>query len=73
MIEGRAETVKTAVKELMEYLIGQDPLRIEDHWNLMYRCGFYRGGPILMSAIAGIDQALWDLKGKYFGIPFINC
>jgi galactonate dehydratase len=69
VIEGRAETVKTAVKELMEYLIGQDPLRIEDHWNLMYRSGFYRGGPILMSAIAGIDQALWDLKGKYFGIP----
>jgi galactonate dehydratase len=69
VIEGRAETVGTAVKELMEYLVGKDPLRIEDHWNLMYRAGFYRGGPILMSAIAGIDQALWDIKGKYYQAP----
>ena len=69
IIEGRAETVKTAVKELMEYLIGKDPSRIEDHWNMLYRSGFYRGGPILMSAIAGIDQALWDIKGKYFNAP----
>lgn len=69
VIEGRAETVGTAVKELMENLIGKDPLNIEDHWNLMYRSGFYRGGPILMSAISGIDQALWDIKGKYFNEP----
>ncbi|USK28999.1 galactonate dehydratase [Bacillus sp. CMF21] len=69
VIEGRAETVGTAVKELMEYLIGKDPLRIEDHWNYMYRSGFYRGGPIFMSAIAGIDQALWDIKGKFYNAP----
>ncbi len=69
VIEGRAATVKTAVDELMEYLIGKDPMNIEDHWNVMYRSGFYRGGPILMSAIAGIDQALWDIKGKYFKAP----
>ncbi|WP_027409217.1 galactonate dehydratase [Anoxybacillus tepidamans] len=69
IIEGRAETVGTAVRELMEYLVGKDPLRIEDHWHLMYRAGFYRGGPILMSAIAGIDQALWDIKGKYYNAP----
>ncbi|KHD85295.1 galactonate dehydratase [Heyndrickxia ginsengihumi] len=69
VIEGRAETVKAAVKELMEYLIGKDPSRIEDHWNTMYRSGFYRGGPILMSAIAGIDQALWDIKGKLYNAP----
>ncbi|MEW9122542.1 MAG: galactonate dehydratase [Thermotaleaceae bacterium] len=69
VIEGRAATVKAAVKELMEYLIGKDPLKIEDHWNVMYRAGFYRGGPILMSAIAGIDQALWDIKGKYYNAP----
>ncbi|MFS0751151.1 galactonate dehydratase [Oceanobacillus sp. 1P07AA] len=69
VIEGRAATVKTAVIELMENLIGKDPHRIEDHWNLMYRSGFYRGGPILMSAIAGIDQALWDIKGKSFNAP----
>ncbi|MDQ0115600.1 galactonate dehydratase [Paenibacillus harenae] len=69
IVEGRASTVKACVHELMEYLIGKDPLRIEDHWNLLYRSGFYRGGPILMSAIAGIDQALWDIKGKFFNAP----
>ncbi|SDC65421.1 galactonate dehydratase [Niabella drilacis] len=69
VIEGRAATVKAAVDELMEYLEGKDPLNIEDHWNTMYRAGFYRGGPILMSAIAGIDQALWDIKGKYYNAP----
>ncbi|GIN63354.1 galactonate dehydratase [Robertmurraya siralis] len=69
VIEGRAHTVKACVEELMEYLIGKDPLRIEDHWSTLYRSGFYRGGPILMSAISGIDQALWDIKGKYFNTP----
>src|SRR4051794_3357563 len=69
VIEGKAATVKTAVEELMEYLTGKDPMRIEDHWNVMYRAGFYRGGAILMSAIAGIDQALWDIKGKFFQAP----
>jgi galactonate dehydratase len=69
VIEGRADTVKAAVHELMEYLIGKDPSRIEDHWNMLYRSGFYRGGPILMSAMAGIDQALWDIKGKFFNAP----
>ena len=69
VIEGRASTVKAAVEELMEYLIGKEPFNIEDHWNTMYRSGFYRGGPILMSAIAGIDQALWDIKGKYYNAP----
>ncbi len=69
VIEGKAATVKVAVDELMEYLIGKDPMNIEDHWNVMYRAGFYRGGPVLMSAIAGIDQALWDIKGKFLDAP----
>jgi galactonate dehydratase len=69
VIEGRAATVEAAVKELSTYLIGKNPLHIEDHWNVMYRGGFYRGGPILMSAIAGLDQALWDIKGKYYNAP----
>lgn len=69
VIEGKAATVETAVHELMAYIIGKDALRIEDHWQTMYRAGFYRGGPILMSAIAGIDQALWDIKGKYYDAP----
>jgi galactonate dehydratase len=69
VIEGKAATVKAAVDELMENLIGKNPMNIEDHWNMMYRSGFYRGGPILMSAIAGIDQALWDIKGKFYNAP----
>ena len=69
VIEGRARSVETAVQELEPYLIGQDPARINDLWQTMYRAGFYRGGPITMSAIAGIDQALWDIKGKVMGKP----
>ncbi|TPO04926.1 galactonate dehydratase [Mesorhizobium sp. B1-1-5] len=69
VIEGRALTVEAAVKEFADYLIGKDPRLIEDHWTVMHRGGFYRGGPILMSAIAGIDQALWDIKGKALGVP----
>lgn len=69
VIEGRARTVETAVHELSEYLVGKDPARINDLWQTCYRGSFYRGGPILMSAIAGIDQALWDIKGKALGVP----
>jgi galactonate dehydratase len=69
VIEGRAATVAAAVEELSDYIIGQDPRNIEDLWTVMYRAGFYRGGPITMSAIAGIDQALWDIKGKALGVP----
>ncbi|SDE20299.1 galactonate dehydratase [Paenibacillus sp. UNCCL117] len=69
IVEGKALTVQTAVHEMMDALVGKDPLRIEDHWQVMYRGGFYRGGPILMSAISGIDQALWDIKGKYYNAP----
>jgi galactonate dehydratase len=69
VIEGRAHTVAAAVDELSDYLVGQDPLQIEKHWQAMYRGAFYRGGPILMSAIAGVDQALWDIKGKYHDTP----
>jgi galactonate dehydratase len=69
VIEGRARTVETAVVEMGESLIGQDPSRINDIWQTLYRSNFYRGGPILMSAIAGIDQALWDIKGKALGVP----
>ena len=69
VIEGKAATVQACVFEVEEYLIGKDPSKIEDIWNLLYRAAFYRGGPILMSAIAGIDQALWDIKGKVLGVP----
>ncbi|MFI9024210.1 galactonate dehydratase [Streptomyces sp. NPDC053560] len=69
VVEGRSATVAAAVEELSDYLIGQDPFRIEDHWQVMTKGGFYRGGPILSSAVAGIDQALWDIKGKALGVP----
>jgi galactonate dehydratase len=69
VVEGRAHTVAAAVDELSDYLVGQDPLRIEDHWQVMTKGGFYRGGPVLSSAVSGIDQALWDIKGKFHGVP----
>ena len=70
VIEGRADSVIACVKELMDnYLIGKTALDINDHWNMLYRGGFYRGGPILMSALSGIDQALWDIKGKFLNVP----
>lgn len=69
VLEGRAASVAATVAELADYLVGKDPFLIEDHWTVMYRAGFYRGGGIHMSALAGIDQALWDIKGKAFGVP----
>ncbi|RMI41947.1 galactonate dehydratase [Streptomyces triticirhizae] len=69
VVEGRAEVVRAAVDVLAEYLVGQDPLRIEDHWQVLTKGGFYRGGPVLSSAVAGIDQALWDIAGKQYGAP----
>ncbi len=69
VVEGKADTVRAAVREMEAYLIGRNPLEIEDIWQTLYRGAFYRGGPVLMSAIAGIDQALWDIKGKFFEQP----
>ena len=68
-LEGRVRTVAAAVEELGELLIGADPLRIEAHWQLLTKAGFYRGGPVLSSAVGGIDQALWDIAGKVRGVP----
>lgn len=69
VVEGRASTTRAAVAELTELLIGKDPRRIEDLWQLMTKAAFYRGGPVLSSAVAGIDQALWDILGKSLGVP----
>ncbi|REF35441.1 galactonate dehydratase [Thermasporomyces composti] len=69
IVEGRLRTVAAAVAECAEYLVGKDPLRIEDHWQVLTKGTFYRGGPVLSSAVAGIDQALWDIAGKVHGVP----
>jgi galactonate dehydratase len=67
--EGRALTCAEAVKEVEPYLVGKDPRQITHHWQAIYRHAFYRGGPILTSVLSGIDQALWDIKGKALGVP----
>lgn len=69
VLEGHAGTVLRCVEEMEDYLLQADPSRIEDIWTTLYRAGFYRGGGIMMSAISGIDQALWDIKGKMFQAP----
>lgn len=68
-LEGHAEAVEGAIEALRDRFIGHDARRIEDIWQVAYRGGFYRGGPVLMSALAGLEQALWDLKGKALGVP----
>jgi galactonate dehydratase len=68
-LEGKPRSTAAAVEELSEYLIGKDPLRIEHHWQHIYRSAFFRGGAILMTALSGIDQALWDIAGKHHGVP----
>jgi len=68
-LEGHSNAVRTAVDQFAEHLVGADPARIEDHWQVLTKSGFYRGGPVLASAVSGIDQALWDIKGKTLGVP----
>lgn len=72
IVEGKADTVAAAVTEMSEHIIGKDPMRIEDMFQVLYRGGFYRGGPILTSAISGIEQALWDIKGKFYNAPIYD-
>jgi galactonate dehydratase len=69
LLEGRALTIKTAIQEVEPYLIGKDSRQVVHHWQAIYRHAFYRGGPILTSALSGIDQALWDIKGKLLNVP----
>ena len=68
-LEGKPKSTWAAVEELAEYFVGKDPLRIEHHWQHVYRSAFFRGGNVLMSALSGIDQALWDIAGKYYNVP----
>ncbi len=68
-LEGKPQSVVAAVDELAQYFVGKDPLRIEHHWQHVYRSAFFRGGNVLMTALSGIDQALWDISGKHYGVP----
>lgn len=68
-LEGKPKSTMAAVDELADYLIGKDPLQIERHWQHIYRSAFFRGGNVLMSALSGIDQALWDIAGKHYNAP----
>ena len=69
VLEAKALTVAACVDEMMDHIMGRDPMQIERHWQRMMKGGFYRGGSILNSAVAGIDQALWDITGKKLGVP----
>lgn len=68
-LEGKPYSVHAAIDEFAGYLVGKDPLRIEHHWQQMYRSSFFRGGAHNMTAIAALDAALWDIAGKHHGVP----
>jgi len=68
-LEYREQTVATAIRELDRNLRGCDPRNIEAIWHECYRSTYFRGGPVFMSALSGIEMALWDIKGKVLGVP----
>src|SRR5438874_12282071 len=68
-LELKERTVAQAVTDLEPFLLGEDPTRIEHLWQTLYRQGFWRGGVVLNSALSGVDQALWDIAGKAYGVP----
>ena len=69
MLKDRSTTCVAGVEQVKSYLLGKDPRRVAHHWQALYRHAFYRGGPVLTAVISGIDQALWDIKGKALGVP----
>ncbi|MCU1324655.1 MAG: galactonate dehydratase [Bryobacterales bacterium] len=68
-LEGKAGAVMACVNDFKDFLIGSDPMQVEHIWQSMYVHSFYRSGPVMGSAISGIDQALWDIRGKALGMP----
>ncbi|MFN9754700.1 MAG: galactonate dehydratase, partial [bacterium] len=69
MLKDDAKACAAGALEVGNYLIGQDPCRVAFHWQAIHRGAFYRGGPIKTAISSGIDQALWDIKGKVYGVP----
>jgi galactonate dehydratase len=72
IVEGMTAETQSVVDAMMSKLVGWETSRIEDAWQFLFRGGFYRGGPLLTSALAGIDQALWDIRGKQLGVPIYD-
>jgi galactonate dehydratase len=68
-LPGHPRAVEAAVEEYREYVVGEDPARIQHLWQLMYRQPFFRSGGVTLSAMSAIEQALWDIKGKVAGLP----
>jgi galactonate dehydratase len=68
-LEGKAGAVLACINDFRDFLIGADPMQVEHIWQSMYIHSFYRAGPVMGSAISGIDQALWDIRGKVLGRP----
>jgi galactonate dehydratase len=68
-LEGKAKAAMSCIEDFRDFVIGKDPMQVEHHWQSMYVHSFYRAGPVIGSAISGIDQALWDLRGKALGVP----
>jgi len=69
MLKDDAKACAAGAQEVGRYLVGQDPTRVVFHWQAIHRGAFYRGGPIKTAISSGIDQALWDIKGKVYGVP----
>jgi galactonate dehydratase len=69
MLKDDAKACAAGAMEVADYLVGQDPNRVVYHWEAIHRGSFYRGGPIKTAISSGIDQALWDIKGKIYGVP----
>ena len=69
MLKDDAKACAAGALEAGRYLVGQDPNRVVFHWQALHRGAFYRGGPIKTAILSGIDQALWDIKGKVYGVP----
>ena len=68
-LEGKAGAVMACMQDFRDFVIGSDPMQVEHHWQSMYVQSFYRAGPVMGSAISGIDQAMWDIRGKVLGLP----